>query len=142
MSVEKRVENIKNEFSDLDDWEEKYRYIIKRGQNLNNLDEAFRLDKYKVKGCQSQVWLVPDNADGKIHFQVDSDAAIVKGLISILMDIYNDLTPDEILNTKPDFVDDLGLRQHLSMSRANGLNAMLKQISLYATVFKQLEKTS
>jgi len=100
------------------------------------MDEEFKTEANKVKGCQSQVWLHASVKDGKVYFQADSDASIVKGIVSVLVRIYSDATPDEILATKPEFLDTIGLRQHLSMSRANGLSSMIKQISMYAIAFK------
>src|SRR5690606_2549138 len=103
--------------------------------------EAHKTEANKVKGCQSQVWLVADlekqNDKHVIVYRADSDASIVKGIVALLSKVYSGLNPDEVLNLKPDFIDTIGLRQHLSMSRANGLNSMLKQISLYALAYQQ-----
>ena len=103
---------------------------------MTSLDEKHKVDENIVKGCQSRVWLVPSFDEGRIQFEADSDAAIVRGIVSILMEVYSNSTPDEILGFKPDFIDELGLRQHLSMSRANGLNSMVKKITIYAMAFK------
>jgi len=136
MSISQRVEALIQQFSPLTDWEDKYRFIIEMVKALPPMPEELKLESNKVKGCQSQVWFSPELKGQHIIFHADSDASIVKGLVAILMSVYNDATPDEILAMKPVFIDTLGLRQHLSMSRANGLNAMLKQISLYALAFK------
>ena len=123
-------------FNQYSNWEDRYREIIKQGKKLPELADEYRTEANKVKGCQSQVWLHADLKDGKIYFIADSDASIVKGIISILLKVYSGNTPDDILALKPTFIDEIGLRQHLSMSRSNGLNAMLKQLSLYAIAFK------
>ena len=136
MNIQDRINHLLKEFEDIKDWEERYKKIIFKGKNLEPLPEEHRIESNKVKGCQSQVWLHAEMKDPKIYFCADSDAAIVKGIISLLLEVYSQATPDEILATRPDFVDDLGLRQHLSMNRSNGLSAMLKQISMYALAFK------
>lgn len=132
---DEKVESLINEFKTLSDWEKKYVRLIELGKDLENYPEKFRLDAFKVKGCQSQVWLYPELRENIIHFYADSDASIVKGLVATLLAVYNDRRPDEILLIKPAFLDEIGLRENLSMSRANGLNSMLKQVSLYALAF-------
>ena len=136
MNIQERAQALITTFSTIEDWEDRYREIIQRGKNMAEMDDQFKVDENIVKGCQSRVWLVPSFEDGRIHFSADSDAAIVRGIVSILMEIYSGSEPDEILSFKPDFIDDLGLRQHLSMSRANGLNSMVKKITIYAMAFK------
>ncbi len=106
------------------------------GKDLKPISEADRIDVNKIKGCQSQVWLVPAFEEGHIIFNGDSDASIVKGIVGILLYVYSGSTPDDILATKPDFIEQIGLREHLSMMRANGLSSMLKQIMVYAMAFK------
>lgn len=129
MQIEELIEN----FELLEDWEDKYRYIIDLGSNLAPLDEKFKTDEWKVRGCQSQVWLVPEKNDGKLSFKGDSDAVIVKGLISIVLTIFNDKTPSEIAVLEIDDVfSRLGLEEHLSPSRRNGLFSMVEKIKLYA----------
>ena len=129
-----------NEFSHIKSWEDRYRQIIAMGKSLPPLSSDKKLDEYKVRGCQSQVWLLAHRQENnKIIFTADSDALIVRGLVAILLQIYSDSTPDEILNTPPDFIQQLGLASHLSPSRANGLYAMVKQIFYYATAFKSLD---
>lgn len=136
MQIQDRVNALVEEFDKFSDWEDRYMHIISMGKKMPELPEELYKEEYKVKGCQSQVWLIPELKDGKVIFKADSDAAIVKGIISILVGVYSDATPDEILATKPDFLDTIGLRQHLSMSRANGLSSMIKQISMYALAYK------
>ncbi|WP_392911945.1 SufE family protein [Halobacteriovorax sp. ZH4_bin.1] len=136
MQIQERVDALISEFNGFGDWEDRYMHIISRGKEMESLSEDLQKEEYKVKGCQSQVWLIPELKDGKVYFRADSDAAIVKGIVSILVGVYSDATPDEILATKPDFLDTIGLRQHLSMSRANGLSSMIKQISMYALAYK------
>ena len=107
------------------------------GKELAPYPEEFRSEDFKVKGCQSQVWLyAKKNSQGLVEFKADSDALIVKGLIAMILEVYSGLTPDEVLATQPTFVSELGLSQHLSPSRANGLNSMLKQIKYYALALK------
>ena len=134
--IGERVEKLKNDFKNFIEWEGRYKYLIELGKNMPDLKEEWRVEENKIKGCQSQVWLHAELIDGKIYFSADSDAAIVKGIVAILVYIYSGSTPDEILTTKPNFLEDIGLREHLSMSRANGLSSMLKQISFYAMAFK------
>ncbi|MDD0853089.1 SufE family protein [Halobacteriovorax sp. GB3] len=136
MDINQRVENLISDFSKFDDWEDRYKYIIGLGKELAPMDEELKNEANKVKGCQSQVWLFAELNEGKITFSADSDAAIVKGIVSILVQVYSNSTPEEVLQTKPDFLDTIGLRQHLSMSRANGLSSMVKQISMYALAFQ------
>ena len=135
MSIKKRVEVLIEEFNQISDWEDRYKYIIQRGKKLEPMSEDKKTDKNLVKGCQSKVWFHAEMREGKIYFLGDSDAAIVKGIVALLLYIYSESGPDDILNTKPDFLDEIGLREHLSMSRANGLSSMVKRISLYAIVF-------
>ena len=136
MEIQQRVESIIAEFNNQGDWEIRYKHIIGLGKQLPEMAEVNKTEANKVKGCQSQVWLFAELKDGKIVFTADSDASIVKGIIALLLRVYSESTPGDILMTKPDFLDDIGLKQHLSMSRANGLNSMVKQISLYALAFK------
>ncbi len=136
MAIQQRIDDITNKFNQFDDWEDRYRELIKFGKTLPEMSENLKIEDNKVKGCQSQVWLHPTFNDGVIKFAGDSDAAIVKGIVGVLLYVYSESTPMEILSTKPTFIDDIGLRQHLSMSRANGLNSMLKKISIYAMAFQ------
>lgn len=131
MDIEELIDN----FELLDDWEDKYRYIIDLGMRLEPMPENFKTEEWKVRGCQSQVWLFPSVKDGKVHFLGDSDAAIVKGLIAIVLMIYSDKSPEEIKSVAVDniFVK-LGLGEHLSPSRRNGLLAMTDKINYYANI--------
>ena len=125
------------DFKRFNDWEERYKHLIDLGKKMVPMEESNRIPANIVKGCQSQVWLHAElKDDGKIYFQADSDASIVKGIIALLVGVYSGSTPDEILTTKPTFLEEIGLREHLSMSRANGLNSMMKQISFFAMAFK------
>jgi cysteine desulfuration protein SufE len=136
MAIQERIEEIITKFNQFDDWEDRYRELIKLGKSLPEMTESYKTEDNKVKGCQSQVWLHPTFSEGIIKFEGDSDAAIVKGIVGVLLYVYSESTPMEILSAKPTFIDDIGLRQHLSMSRANGLNSMLKKISIYAMAFQ------
>lgn len=131
MDINELIEN----FELLDDWEDKYRYIIDLGAGLPPLEDRFRTEEWKVRGCQSQVWLVPEKKDGRLFFKGDSDAAIVKGIISIVLTIFSGKTPEEILQVDVDSLfGRLGLQEHLSPSRRNGLGAMTEKIRYYASI--------
>lgn len=137
-SAESKIASLDREFSAAPDWEARYKLIIEKGKQLEPLPDDQKNDDLKVKGCQSQVWLKADLKDGRIFFQGDSDAMIVRGLVALLLEIYSGLTPEEILSTSPEFVKKLGLDGALSPSRANGLFAMLKQIHFYAVAYKSI----
>lgn len=134
--IQSRIDRLVERFSKFKDWEDRYGSIIELGKSLPEMNEAYKTEANKVKGCQSQVWLFAELSGDKVIFHADSDATIVKGLVAILVEVYSASTPDEILMTKPTFLETIGLREHLSMSRANGLNSMVKQISLYAMAYK------
>jgi cysteine desulfuration protein SufE len=138
MTIKEKQEAIVTEFEQFTDWEEKYSRIIELGRKMPPLDEAYKSDKYKLNGCQSQVWINAKLEAGKIIFDADSDAAIVKGLIALLVNVYSDQTPDEILANPPEFVKKIGIDNHLSPTRKNGLGAMMKQIQMYALAFKAM----
>lgn len=135
-AIESRINDLVDRFSKFKDWEDRYSSIIELGKSLPEMNEAYKTESNKVKGCQSQVWLFAELSGDKVIFHADSDATIVKGLVALLVHVYSGATPDEILKTKPTFLETIGLREHLSMSRANGLNSMVKQISLYAMAYK------
>jgi len=135
-TINARAVKVISEFEQFKDWESKYKYLIALGKQLPDLDLQYKTDAFKVKGCQSQVWLVPRFEDGLVKFSADSDASITKGIVALLVTIYSNSPAHEILSFKPDFIDKIGLRQHLSMSRANGLTSMFKQILYYAMAFK------
>ncbi len=137
--MQDRNQQIANEFSQFSDWESRYKHIIEVGKNLSSYPENFRTDDWKVKGCQSQVWLKPELLpNGEVLFHADSDALIVKGLVSLLCRLYSQATPKEILATTPEFIHTLDLVQHLSPSRSNGLHSMIKQIKYYAAAFSAM----
>ncbi len=135
-NIDQKITRIVDGFIRFNDWEERYHHLIELGKSIPAMPEEFKTDSNKVKGCQSQVWLFAELKDDRVIFYADSDATIVKGIVALLVSVYSESTPDEILSTKPEFLNTIGLREHLSMSRANGLNSMLKQISLYAMAFK------
>ncbi|MCX6169556.1 MAG: SufE family protein [Ignavibacteriales bacterium] len=138
VTIPETQDEIVKEFDQYTDWEDKYKRIIDLGRQLASLDETYRTDKYKLSGCQSQVWINAKLQDGKIFFEADSDAAIVKGLIALIIKVYSGHTPDEILSSPPEFVAKIGIDNHLSPTRKNGLGAMMKQIQMYAVAFKSL----
>lgn len=135
-TIEETENEIVEEFSLFDNWEDKYEYIIDLGKKIKPLDEKHKLDENKIKGCQSTVWLVADEENGKIKFEADSDAVIVKGLISMLIRVLSGHTSDEIINAKLDFINRIGLSTHLAQTRSNGLLSMVKQMKNYALAFK------
>ena len=135
------IENeIVDEFSFFGDWQDKYEYIIELGKKLKDFPEEKRTDEFKVKGCQSSVWLTAEKNNGTIIFKADSDSTIVKGLIALLLRVLSGKSPDEIVNSKLEFIDKIGLKQHLAQTRTNGLAAMIKQIKMYALAFKLQEQ--
>ena len=138
MSIENRISQVIEKFNEFSDWEDRYRVLIKIGKNLKELDEAKKLSKFEVKGCQSKVWLVPELKDGLVYFHADSDAILVKGIIGLLLEVYSGSTTDEIMSHPPSFLKEIGITEHLSMNRTNGLASMVKQIQMYATLFKSL----
>lgn len=139
MSINETQDEIIEEFSDIDDWMDRYAYIIDLGNQLPPIDEKYRTPQHIIEGCQSRVWLNAELQDGHIHYTADSDAIIVKGIISLLIKVLNDHTPTEILDADLYFIDRIGLSEHLSPTRSNGLVAMVKQMKMYALAFKELE---
>ena len=135
-TIEELQQDVIEQFSDYDDWMDKYQLLIDLGNEQKPLDEQYKTEKNLIDGCQSRVWLQADLIDGKVHFQAESDALIVKGIVALLISILSDHTPDEILNANLHFIEDIGLTEHLSPTRSNGLLAMLKQMKLYAMAFK------
>ena len=124
------------EFNDFDDWLDRYQLLIDLGGEQEPLPEEYKTDNNLIEGCQSRVWLQADYVDGKVLFRAESDAMIVKGIVSLLIKVYSGHTPDEILGCEPYFVEAIGLKEHLSPTRSNGLVAMIKQMRLYALAFK------
>lgn len=142
MDIQDIQDRIVREFELLQDWQERYKYIIKLGDKLDPLPEDDRTDDNLVKGCQSRVWLTAEMEDGKVIFKADSDAAITKGLVSLMVRFYSGQQPDVILNTKPEFIDKIGMANHLSPTRANGLASMVKQMKIYAMALKSQKTLS
>ena len=127
---------IVDEFSLFDSWDDKYEYIIDLGKKLEPLEDQYKIDENKVRGCQSTVWLVADYRNGKIFYKAESDAVIVKGLISMLIRVLSGHSPDEIIETKLDFIKQIGMTTHLAQTRSNGLLAMVKQMKNFALAYK------
>jgi cysteine desulfuration protein SufE len=136
-TVEEREARIEALLNGHSDWMDRYEEIIKLGNSLEKYPEGFRQDAFKVKGCQSQVWLHPEVRDGLVHFDADSDAAITRGLIAMMVAVLSDRPATEIAKASLGFLDRLGLKEHLSPTRSNGLSAMVKQMKLYALVLAQ-----
>jgi|SRR5690606_23254273 len=132
MTINEIQDELIDDFSFYTDWMEKYEYIIQLGKEVPLIDEKYKTDNYIIKGCQSKVWLYPEMVDGKIYFKADSDAVITKGLVSLMVKVLSGHTPKEIAEADLYFIDKIGLKEHLSPTRANGLLAMVKQMKLYA----------
>lgn len=130
-------QEIISDFELFDDWAQKYEYIIELGQKLPPLDEKYKTEDNKIKGCQSSVWLNSYEKDGKIFFEADSDSTFVKGEIALLINVLNKRTPEEIINAKLGFIDVIGLRQHIAVTRANGLASMIKQMKTFAVLMNE-----
>ncbi len=136
MTINEIQDEIIEEFSDFDDWMDRYAYIIDLGNALPAIDEQYKTPSHLIEGCQSRVWVNAELIDGKVHYTADSDAIIVKGIISMLVKVLNNQTPDDILAADLYFIDRVGLSEHLSPTRSNGLAAMVKQMRLYALAFQ------
>lgn len=140
MTIEEIQEEIIEEFNDYDDWMDKYQLLIDLGSDQQPLPEKYKTESNLIDGCQSRVWLQAElDADGKVVFQAESDALIVKGIVSLLIRVLSGHTPDEILDADLHFIADIGLQEHLSPTRSNGLLAMLKQMKIYAMAFKTMK---
>ena len=137
MTINEIQDEIIEEFSGFDDWMDKYQLLIDLGGEQPPLDEKYKTEQNLIDGCQSRVWLQADYADGKIHFTAESDALIVKGIVALLIRVFSDHTPQEILDADLYFIEQIGLKEHLSPTRSNGLVAMVKQIRLYALAFSK-----
>ena len=140
MTIQEVETQIVDEFAALDDWLDKYDLILDMGKSLPPIDPEFRTDQYIISGCQSKVWLHASYHDGKVYFAADSDAIITKGIISMLIKVLSDRSPEEIQNARLTFIDQIGLKEHLSPTRSNGLASMVKQMKLYAMVFAMKNK--
>jgi cysteine desulfuration protein SufE len=139
MNIQDKGNEIIEEFEMFENWLDKYNYIIELGKELEGLDEEFKEPKYLISGCQSQVWLTSEYKDGKVYFKADSDAIITKGIVYLLIRVLSGHTPSEILDYDLSFLEKIGLKEHLSPTRSNGLNSMIKQIRLYALVYQTKE---
>ena len=139
-TIDQIQDEVVDEFSAFDDWMDKYALLIELGNSLSPLDEQFKVESNLIEGCQSRVWLHAEYRDGKVLYQAESDAVIVKGIVSLLIKVLSGHTPREILDTHLYFIEQIGLTEHLSPTRSNGLLAMVKQMRLYAMVFKAQEK--
>jgi len=138
MTINEIQQEIIEEFSGFEDWMDKYSYLIEIGNEMAPIDAKYKVESNLIRGCQSRVWLHQDFTDGKIIFEAESDALIVKGLVALLLRVYSNRTPKEILESEPRFIDEIGLRQHLSPTRSNGLLAMVKQMKLYALAYEKI----
>ncbi len=136
MSIKEAESEIISEFEMFEDWMDKYNHLIELGKSIPLIDDKNKTPQYLIKGCQSQVWLHATYDNGKVYFTADSDALITKGIIALLLRVLSERTPDEIINAELNFIDKIGLKEHLSPTRANGLVNMVKQIKLYAKAFK------
>jgi cysteine desulfuration protein SufE len=132
MTIREIQEEIIDEFNLFDDWMERYEYLIELGKSLPLIDDQYKIEENIIKGCQSKVWLYSKMNDSKINFTADSDAILTKGLVALLLRVFTNQTPKDILAADTVFIDKIGLKEHLSPTRANGLVSMLKQIKLYA----------
>ncbi len=135
-SIQETQQDIISEFEIFDDWMDKYNYLIELSSSLPLIDPKYKTKEYIIQGCQSKVWVNAEYKDGKVVFTADSDAIITKGIISLLIRILSERTPDEIIKTELEFIDAVGLRENLSPTRANGLLSMIKQMKLYAIAYK------
>lgn len=135
MTIKEIQDELIEDFAFFTDWMEKYEYIIQLGKEIPLIDEQYKQDQYIIKGCQSRVWLYPELRDGKLYFTADSDAVITKGLVSLMVKVLSGHSPKEIAESELYFIDQIGLKEHLSPTRANGLLSMVKQMKLYAMAF-------
>ena len=140
MTINELQNNVIEEFADFDDWMDKYALLIDLDNSLPPLEEKYKTESNLIEGCQSRVWLQADYVDGKILFKGESDAVIVKGIVSLLISILSDHTPQEILDADLYFIEKIGLKEHLSPTRSNGLVAMIKQMRMYALAFRTKEQ--
>ena len=136
MTIKEKEIVLIDAFDNFDDWLEKYNYIIEMGKDLPMIDPKFKTKQNLISGCQSSVWLHADYRDGTIYFTADSDAVITKGIVNLLIGLFSGHTPDEIISSDMGFIDKIGLKEHLSPTRSNGLLSMIKQMKLYALAFK------
>ena len=138
MTISEQGKDLAESFSFMEDWTEKYQFMIDLSKSLDEMNLNYKTDENLIKGCQSKVWLHSSYEKGKIHFEADSDAIISKGIVAILLSVLNNRSPHEILSADLSFIDEIGLKEHLSPNRANGLSSMLKQIKFYALAYSKL----
>ncbi len=136
MTIIEAEQQIINEFSLFDDWMDRYNYIIELGKSLPMIDDKYKTDQYLISGCQSRVWLYAEYVDGKVVFSADSDAIITKGIVNLLIRVLSQQVPQEIIDAPLDYINEIGLKEHLSPTRSNGLVSMIKQMKMYAMVYK------
>lgn len=136
MTIKDIQNDIIDEFSMFDDWMQRYEYMIELGKSLPLIDDQYKTDDNIIKGCQSKVWVHADMNDNKVVFTADSDAIITKGIIAILIRVFSNQTPKDIIDADTNFIDEIGLKEHLSPTRANGLVSMIKQIKMYAVAYQ------
>jgi len=139
MAIPEIEARIISEFSMFDDWMDKYNYLIELGRTLPLIDKQYKTDQYAITGCQSKVWLHASRENGRIFFTADSDAVITKGIVNLLIRVLSGQSADDIIQARLEFINTIGLQEHLSPTRSNGLNSMIRQMKLYATVFKMKE---
>ena len=142
MTIAEAINQIVNEFNQFDDWMDKYNYLIEMGRSVPLIDETQKTDANLIVGCQSRVWLSSEYRDGLIYFTADSDAVITKGIAYLLIRVFSGHTPTEIVEAHTEFLDQIGLKEHLSPTRSNGLLSMVKQIKLYAFAYQVKEKNN
>jgi cysteine desulfuration protein SufE len=136
MTIKEIQKDIIEEFAMFDDWMQRYEYMIELGKSLPLIEDQYKTDEHIIKGCQSKVWVKSEMQDGKVIFTADSDAIITKGIIAILIRVFSNQTPQAIIDANTDFIDEIGLKEHLSPTRANGLVSMIKQLKLYAVAYQ------
>lgn len=136
MKIKGIQEEIVDEFAFFDDWMQRYEHMISLGKSMPLIDEANKTDEYLIKGCQSKVWVYPELKDGKVIYTADSDAIITKGIVALLLRVFSNQTPEDILQADTKFIDEIGLKEHLSPTRANGLVSMIKQLKMYALAYQ------
>ncbi len=136
MNMKEIQAEIIEEFSMFDDWMQRYEYLIDLGKSVPTIEESFKKDENLIRGCQSKVWLHAELEHGIVKFTADSDAILTKGIVALLLRVFSNQTPQDILDTEPFFIDEIGLKEHLSPTRANGLVSMIKQIKLFALAYQ------
>jgi cysteine desulfuration protein SufE len=137
-SIQQRIDQLVHELGAISEPDERYKYMIQKGKESGDLTDPVKEEKFLIAGCLSRAWLIPEYRDGKLFFKIDSEAAIVKGIMAIIVHVYSGATPREILASPPEFLQKAGINEHLSMNRRNGLASLVKQLMLYATVYARL----